>query len=816
MPGSSKSGPKPANAESALWFDPLTIAPTSPSTDETINKVGVTRGGSQVIAHQVVPLHAEREDGAGEGTGTLTAQLKYAGDIDGAYTAKVTGEFKNGKRPSGKVVQAIVQDFLKEELQKTGDLEVVQTAAATAIMSKVEGAKDVRVTLEPVDKKLQDAVIRADALRAGRGPVPAASESSATPGEHWEVDDSLAQAMGLYDDADLLALAPSAPATAPTKAQAAPATAKPAKPAKPVPIPSTDEPSQHATWPEVAAATSQAGKDELDIAWIDALPAQLRDSIDNDFSTEKRDVQVQRATKRFDREAQQRLKKDKAALRRSVAERLSPQAPKKVSSQQIEADPDYQAQLRALNKDYRKRVEAQRANLEHALDTEPRAPGKPNESLVEPPTQQISRLEGVARSRTDFMSWGIEITGSAEKVKAHYQSIQQVPGRPGLWLAADASARLAAAVAAFEAANPGYTIGSSGGHAMRKLHQNRKGLGMHGHSLGLAVDIFAYDNPNLDAPDSEPAQINHFFLKRFGRDDHGNSRATMNLGGRGNERIETLGKHTMAGATTADDESLVQTLRTQFAEISGTSQRFQASIAAHLPLLREARNKYFRSEELKSEIALLDREIAKLEKQPHKADELAAKTELRSAKAQALASLSTDKPWQVLLTTAFSAWAQELQNDRAPVQENYKRELAKDSKGAPAIYLKKELDVLDAALDKLKNPKQVFGIADKQADGTYASELRATELPLMQYIERGSIRDDAMPATTDRKRKGVFNAEVVAVLGRFGFAPGSTFGDTMHFDFIEGYTSIAPGGRNRTNMQPDRYGPRGTIIREAK
>lgn len=697
-------------------------------------------------------------------------------------------------------------------------------------------------------------MIRADALRAGQGPVPSAGDTSATAGKQtrtegldglnagqqdaralrgdaaarslrapdWEVDDGLAQAMGLYDEPDLLALAPSAPASAPTKAQAAPATAKPPKPAKPappakpVPVPSTDEPSQHATWPDVTAATSQAGKDALDIAWIDALPAHLRDSIDHDFSTEYRDAQVQRATKRFDKEAQRQLKNDKAALRKRVAERLSPQAPKKVSSQQIEADPDYQAQWQALQDDYRRRVEAQRANLEHALDTNPRAAGKPEESLVDPPTDQITRLEGVARSRTDFMSWAIEIMGSPEKVKSHYQSIQQVPGRPGLWLAADASARFAAAVAAFEAANPGYTVGSSGGHAMRKLHQNRKGLGMHGHSLGLAVDILAYDNPNLDAPKSEPAHINHFFLKRFGRDDQGNSRATMNLGTNGDERIETLGKHTMAGTTTTDDETLVQTLRTQFAEISGTSRRFQASIAAQLPLLQEARNKYFQSEELKSQISVLDREIAKLEKQPRRADDLAAKVELRTTKAQELTSLLTDRPWQVLLATAFSAWTQELQSDRALAQTNYDRELANDPKGKSVGYFKKELEVLDAALDKLKNPKQVFGAPDKQADGTYASDLRATELPLMQYIERGSIRDDAMPETTDRRRKGVFNAEVVAVLGRYGFAPGSTFGDTMHFDFIEGYSNVAPGGRNRANMASDRYGPRGTLDRNVK
>jgi hypothetical protein len=101
-------------------------------------------------------LHAEREDGAGEGTGTLTAQLKYAGDIDGAYTAKVTGEFKSKK--ARKNAQDFLTGYLGEKLRQNGDLEVVQTDAATAIMSKDEGAKDVRVTLATINdkKKLQD------------------------------------------------------------------------------------------------------------------------------------------------------------------------------------------------------------------------------------------------------------------------------------------------------------------------------------------------------------------------------------------------------------------------------------------------------------------------------------------------------------------------------------------------------------------------------------------------------------------------------------------------------------------------------------
>lgn len=643
----------------------------------------------------------------------------------------------------------------------------------------------------------------------------------------WDMDDELAAAMGLGDDASLLALAPTAPAPAPapasgaaraTPAPASPAPAKPAKPSKPpkpVPVPSTEEPAQHATWPDVSAATAPAGKEALDIAWIDALPEHLRDSIDHDFSTGERDKSVDRKMASHHKQAKRDLNKAKAALRARIAERLSPQSPKKVSARQIEQDPEYLREVQLLEKAAEDQAHQQQASLEQSLDTNPRAAGKPNESLVEPPTDKISRLEGVARARTDFMSWGIEITGSAEKLKAHYQGIQQVPGRRGLWLAADAAARFAAAVAAFEAANPGYTIGSSGGQAMRRLHQDRKGLGMHGHSLGLAIDILAYDNPNLDAPDDEPAYINHFFLERFGRDEQGQSRATMNLGSRGDERIETLGKHTIAGATTADDEALVQTLRTQFAEISGTSKRFQASIASQLPLLREARNKYFRSEELGRELEQLRKKIETLRKQPRKEEELKQKEAL-AMKLEQERSLILNPDDQrspsVLIATAFRTWTEALQGDRAQAQVNL--ELARSGRapnGRPAAYFEKEIRILDAALDKLQDPQQIFGSGAKQKDGTYESELRVTQLPLIQYIERGSIRDDAMPPTTERRRKGVFNAEVVAVLGRYGFAPGSTFGDTMHFDFIEGYTNVAPGGRSGANMQPKRYGPRGTL-----
>jgi len=156
IPGTSKSGPKPALADTALWFDPLTIAPTSPSAEETIDKKGVSRGGSQVIANQPVPLHGADEDGAGEGTGTLTAQLKYAEHVDKSYTATVTGDFKKGGQ---KQADALLKPFIAEKLAKTGDLDAVKLAAETEILANVADSSNVHVKLAPneTNKSLQDA-----------------------------------------------------------------------------------------------------------------------------------------------------------------------------------------------------------------------------------------------------------------------------------------------------------------------------------------------------------------------------------------------------------------------------------------------------------------------------------------------------------------------------------------------------------------------------------------------------------------------------------------------------------------------------------
>jgi hypothetical protein len=213
----------------------------------------------------------------------------------------------------------------------------------------------------------------------------------------------------------------------------------------------------------------------------------------------------------------------------------------------IDADPEYVTAVKALATEFEDKKSAAGEAVRGAYDAQ-RPVDSPQESVTKPTVTTVTRLEGVARARTDFMSWGIEMTGSAENVKAHYQSIREVKGRHGLWLADNAAVRFEAALANFEAGHPGYTIGSAGGHSMRDLHQERNGVGMHGHSLAFAIDILAYNNPNLKVEEGAPGPINEFYLERFGRDAAGKSRATMSLPN-GDQRIQALGEHTAAGAT---------------------------------------------------------------------------------------------------------------------------------------------------------------------------------------------------------------------------------------------------------------------------
>ena len=155
---------------------------------------------------------------------------------------------------------------------------------------------------------------------------------------------------------------------------------------------------------------------------------------------------------------------------------------------------------------------------------------------------------------------------------------------------------------------------------------------------------------------------------------------------------------------------------------------------------------------------------------------------------------------------------------RTPAQ--YKAQLAKElaaksaKSTAGSAYAAADAKAVQALINKLADPNKIFGTGVKHADGHWGTQVAVTEVSVMQYLERGFIRNDAMPARTGKEKDGkqqVFNADVATTLARFGWSPGATFGDTMHFDFIEGYSLAVPGGRSRENVKETRFSPEGDL-----
>jgi hypothetical protein len=140
---------------------------------------------------------------------------------------------------------------------------------------------------------------------------------------------------------------------------------------------------------------------------------------------------------------------------------------------------------------------------------------------------------------------------------------------------------------------------------------------------------------------------------------------------------------------------------------------------------------------------------------------------------------------------------------------------SRTKKGDAGVH--SDMAALQYYQQKLGDRAFVFGHGEKQKDGHWGTRYEAESVAVMQLLENGTVRSDAMPAVaeTSGARKGVYNGDVVATLAKFGWAPGANYGDTMHFDFIEGYNKAVPGGRSQANMQPTRYSPEGDLPEQA-
>ena len=449
------------------------------------------------------------------------------------------------------------------------------------------------------------------------------------------------------------------------------------------------------------------------------------------------------------------------------------------------------------------------------------------------------------RARNDFNGWATSVMGNdPEKIKQHFRGIQQVKGHTGMLLAEDSRAAYLAAEEDFNGRHKDhhYVMPGSGASAdSRGMNQKRMPVGMLGHALGESFDLLAAGNPDV-RDDRDSYALNDYMIKKFGHDPTDPSfkpRTRMDIPSERNgrapleSRIAKMGAHTKVHVTLdSDDKATLQQITTEFNEIDNTSKNFQASLPAeNKEALKATQNEYYAllSEQKKlggkdpkvtAEISRIKGVLAEQfapwtsdldsESSAKRADEQSRRGEIATLD-QTKADLGESGDAELgafaqahglLDKDAFDARKQpKLPRGKKP--ETYREVLQKQISGhrateeSAAMADHDTYSVNDALRAKLMNPDRVFG---SSATAT------ARDPSVMQLIEHGMILNQEMSGPDAAKDgSSVFNLDTVLTLARHGFAPGMAFGDSMHFDYIEGYNKAVDGGRFKKGVM----GPNG-------
>lgn len=480
--------------------------------------------------------------------------------------------------------------------------------------------------------------------------------------------------------------------------------------------------------------------------------------------------------------------------------------------------------------------------------------GHPPESVTTPDGKTVTVAEKQVRAANDFALWGEHVLGSDEATRRHFEGIKPVRDGSHMLLANGARQRYQAAVADYEAANDGLTMVESGSSTeLRDRHQSREVVGKLGHPLGFAFDIQATSNPNL-ADSRDEYALNRYMLEKFGADPANpgvKGRATMDRPGERagkaslESRIERMGKHDKLDK---NDQSTLEQVRTEYNEMRDTSDNFRKSLPqANIGNLQQVKESYFQYRE----------KLAQLEKDP---TNLALHAEVDQLKPSISKGMAKEfSPWKARLDSenrtadaTIQSKSSDLDNlthasdeletlhdaeldqfakqhgftSRAAFETARRARAAKRDKRVhkgPATYEadlraqigghirddkqtiqeQQDIEKVNTALaQKLQDPARVFGGA-LHKNGTYTAADAVSEVPVMQFLENGFCNDFAANSTDARGKQAVHNVDTVAALARRGFSPGATFGDTMHFDYIQGYNDeIVDGRASRATFGP--------------
>jgi hypothetical protein len=135
-----------------------------------------------------------------------------------------------------------------------------------------------------------------------------------------------------------------------------------------------------------------------------------------------------------------------------------------------------------------------------------------------------------------------------------------------------------------------------------------------------------------------------------------------------------------------------------------------------------------------------------------------------------------------------------------------------------------EIRIREVLIAQLTSPRSVFGNAKsyqrwvpapggkgKVAETVWTTEKDVNVPPVMQLLEDGFASQDALATGDGKGRKTeVFNREFVQAMARFGFNCGGSWEgsiDTMHFDFMQGF-SLVTGGRTEKGDFSGDFGPK--------
>jgi len=146
VPGESKDKVRRAKENEAVWLDPLAIYSNFPQVKRTQKHYGVVAGGGQKTVDEfAAPIS---EGTSANGRGSITAQLKYAGDTNKSFKVTVDGV----KKPDVAGAEKAARQVIEREIGTLGDVEDVVQLAETELHTN-EKYKTAKVSVAVSESK---------------------------------------------------------------------------------------------------------------------------------------------------------------------------------------------------------------------------------------------------------------------------------------------------------------------------------------------------------------------------------------------------------------------------------------------------------------------------------------------------------------------------------------------------------------------------------------------------------------------------------------------------------------------------------------